>query len=72
MKVKREKRVAENYFQYKALEDGTVIFPTDQPSFGVESLRDKMPCYIRKGEIFQLPNSHLPLNNLQIIKEKKK
>jgi|WetSurMetagenome_2_1015567.scaffolds.fasta_scaffold47303_1 hypothetical protein len=67
MKVKRIKQVDENWFQYIALEDGTVILPTDQPSHGIESLRDKMPCFIHKGQSFQLPNRHLPLNNLEII-----
>lgn len=69
MKVRRIKQVAENYFEYEALEDGSVIFPTDQPSFGIESLRDKMSCFIKKGQTFQLPDSHLPLNTLQIVSE---
>jgi len=55
-----------DYLELEALQDGTILIePGDHPTFGLESLKT-MSLFVKKGEIFQIPQRLRNQKNLFI------
>jgi len=65
VKVRFVKDLCNDYSEFEALEDGTIVTDHgDHPTFGIKELED-MKLFVRKGEHFQLSEKYLLKNTLE-------